>query len=460
MSLISALTTDDALTANGAITNSTTDSKLLDFFANAGSLRNRTESEILRMFNDAYFENPSLALRMLLWVRDCRGGAGERRTFRIIFNSLSPRDKNRIIHKVPEVGRWDDLWKKQANNEVVRTFTPDLLSFLSNNLQNGLLCKWLPRKGKLFDALVKYNRTTPKELRKTLVSNTQVVEQLMSSRRWSEIKYSTVPSKAMSNYARSFSKRDGVRFSEYMQKVEKGEAKINASTLFPYDVLLSLNKNAESVVNAQWNALPNYYSDENILVVADVSGSMGDFRSKTLCPIHASISLAMYTAEKNTGLFKDHFITFSSKPKLQKLSGTFTNRVNQLQQAEWAMSTDLVAVFELLLTKAVKHSLTDQDLPTKIVIVSDMEFNHAVTNISNFNEIKRQYESHGYTIPQLVFWNVNGRAGNVPVKMNDKGVALVSGYSPSIIPSILGESISPMAVMLKTLNVERYNFGS
>lgn len=460
MSLISALTTDDALTANGAITNSTTDSKLLDFFANAGSLRNRTESEILRMFNDAYFENPSLALRMLLWVRDCRGGAGERRTFRIIFNSLSPKDKNRIIHKVPEVGRWDDLWKKQANNEVVRTFTPDLLSFLSNNLQNGLLCKWLPRKGKLFDALVKYNRTTPKELRKTLVSNTQVVEQLMSSRRWSEIKYSTVPSKAMSNYARSFSKRDGVRFSEYMQKVEKGEAKINASTLFPYDVLLSLNKNAESVVNAQWNALPNYYSDENILVVADVSGSMGDFRSKTLCPIHASISLAMYTAEKNTGLFKDHFITFSSEPKLQKLSGTFTNRVNQLQQAEWAMSTDLVAVFELLLTKAVKHRLTDQDLPTKIVIVSDMEFNHAVTNISNFNEIKRQYESHGYTIPQLVFWNVNGRAGNVPVKINDKGVALVSGYSPSIIPSILGESISPMAVMLKTLNVERYNFGS
>jgi hypothetical protein len=460
MSLISALTTDDALTANGAITNSTTDSKLLDFFANAGSLRNRTESEILRMFNDAYFENPSLALRMLLWVRDCRGGAGERRTFRIIFNNLSPKDKNRIIHKVPEVGRWDDLWKKQANNEVVRTFTPDLLSFLSNNLQNGLLCKWLPRKGKLFDALVKYNRTTPKELRKTLVSNTQVVEQLMSSRRWSEIKYSTVPSKAMSNYARSFSKRDGVRFSEYMQKVEKGEAKINASTLFPYDVLLSLNKNAESVVNAQWNALPNYYSDENILVVADVSGSMGDFRSRTLCPIHASISLAMYTAEKNTGLFKDHFITFSSKPKLQKLSGTFTNRVNQLQQAEWAMSTDLVAVFELLLTKAVKHRLTDQDLPTKIVIVSDMEFNHAVTNISNFNEIKRQYESHGYTIPQLVFWNVNGRAGNVPVKMNDKGVALVSGYSPSIIPSILGESISPMAVMLKTLNVERYNFGS
>lgn len=460
MSLISALTTDDALTANGAITNSTTDSKLLDFFANAGSLRNRTESEILRMFNDAYFENPSLALRMLLWVRDCRGGAGERRTFRIIFNNLSPKDKNRIIHKVPEVGRWDDLWKKQANNEVVRTFTTDLLSFLSNNLQNGLLCKWLPRKGKLFDALVKYNRTTPKELRKTLVSNTQVVEQLMSSRRWSEIKYSTVPSKAMSNYARSFSKRDGVRFSEYMQKVEKGEAKINASTLFPYDVLLSLNKNAESVVNAQWNALPNYYSDENILVVADVSGSMGDFRSKTLCPIHASISLAMYTAEKNTGLFKDHFITFSSKPKLQKLSGTFTNRVNQLQQAEWAMSTDLVAVFELLLTKAVKHSLTDQDLPTKIVIVSDMEFNHAVTNISNFNEIKRQYESHGYIIPQLVFWNVNGRAGNVPVKMNDKGVALVSGYSPSIIPSILGESISPIAVMLKTLNVERYNFGS
>ena len=460
MSLISALTTDDALTANGAITNSTTDSKLLDFFANAGSLRNRTESEILRMFNDAYFENPSLALRMLLWVRDCRGGAGERRTFRIIFNNLSQKDKNRIIHKVPEVGRWDDLWKKQANNEVVRTFTPDLLSFLSNNLQNGLLCKWLPRKGKLFDALVKYNRTTPKELRKTLVSNTQVVEQLMSSRRWSEIKYSTVPSKAMSNYARSFSKRDGVRFSEYMQKVEKGEAKINASTLFPYDVLLSLNKNAEYVVNAQWNALPSYYSDENILVVADVSGSMGDFRSKTLCPIHASISLAMYTAEKNTGLFKDHFITFSSKPKLQKLSGTFTNRVNQLQQAEWAMSTDLVAVFELLLTKAVKHSLTDQDLPTKIVIVSDMEFNHAVTNISNFNEIKRQYESRGYTIPQLVFWNVNGRAGNVPVKMNDKGVALVSGYSPSIIPSILGESISPMAVMLKTLNVERYNFGS
>lgn len=456
MSLISALTTNDALTANGAVTNSTTDSKLLDFFANAGSLRNRTAAEILSMFNDAYFENPSLALRMLLWVRDCRGGAGERRTFRIIFNSLSKKDKNRIMHKVPEVGRWDDLWKTDSGQEKI---TPEVLSFLSSNLHNGLLCKWLPRKGKLFDALAKQNKaTSSKEMRKTIVSNTQVVEQLMSSRQWDQIRYSTVPSKAMSNYARSFSKRDAARFSEYMQKVEKGEAKINASTLFPYDVLLSYNKNTESVVNAQWSALPNYYSDENILVVADVSGSMGNFRSTTLCPIHASISLAMYTAEKNTGLFKDHFITFSEKPKLQKLSGPFSHRVNQLATVDWAMNTNLVAVFELLLAKAVKYSLTDQDLPTKIVIVSDMEFDNAVTDFSNFDEIKRQYESHGYTLPSLVFWNVNGRAGNVPVKINDKGVALASGYSPSIIPSILGENISPMQVMLKTLNVERYNF--
>lgn len=459
--LVSALQSDDASTANGAVTHSTTDSNLLDFFSIAGSMRNLPDSEIIRAWDKAYIENPELALRMLLWVRDCRGGAGERRTFRVIYNHLKTADRNRIMVRIPEIGRWDDIWGGHVKNKRIQNrLTKSEVKFIAGSLDDGLLCKWLPRKGIVFDAIASHLNITARDLRRLIVSGTKVVEQQMSARQWSMIRYQSVPSKAMSLYSSAFGKRDGQRFSSYLKKVNDGEAKINAATLFPYDILLNHAKPGsanKAVAEAQWNALPNYSSGkENILVVADVSGSMGYLWDTTLRPIHASVSLAMYCSEHNEGLFKDCFITFSGNPQLQKLSGDFSQRINQLSKSEWSMNTNLQAVFDLILKKGVTHGLTNEDMPSKIVIVSDMEFDAAIAGRTNYSTIQEKYSSYGYKMPSVVFWNVNGRPGNCPVKTKDYNTAIVSGYSPSIIPSILG-NISPYEVMMKTIMKDRYS---
>lgn len=454
--LISALTSADTLTNNGAATNSTTDSALLDFFSIAGSLRRNTDKVILSSWQKAYLENKELALRMLLWIRDCRGGAGERRIFRIIYNNLDHADSRRIMLRIPEIGRWDDVWGgTQENKRSQKSLSEHELSFIAESLSNGLLCKWLPRSGVVFDSLASYLKIPHKELRARIVKGTKVVEQQMSARKWSEINYPSVPSKAMSIYAKAFTKRDPSRFSDYISKVKSGESKINASTLFPYDVLLSYNKN-KSIAELQWKALPEYSSGkENILVVADVSGSMGSWDNRSLRPIHASISLAMYCSERNNGAFKDYFITFSERPELQKLTGSFQDRIHQLSSAKWQMNTNLQAVFDLILEKAKNKNVSTEEMPTKIIIISDMEFDTAIVDETNYESIKLKYSQSNYTMPALVFWNVNGRPGNCPIKITDSSTALVSGYSPSIIPSILC-NISPYGVMMKTIMKDRY----
>jgi hypothetical protein len=453
--LINALQTNDSLTANGAESHSTTGSPLVDLFSTIASMRSRPDKEVLLLWEKAYISNPDLALRILLWLRDPRGGAGERRLFRLIYRSLPKADKIRVMKRVPDIGRWDDLWGTSTTKRMVMPVCDDTAQFIADNIDNNLLCKWLPRhnEGNLLGLVAAKLDVSIISLKQRIVKNTKVVEQQMSARQWSEIKYSAVPSKAMSIYSRSFNKRDPKRFGQYMTKVASGEAKINASVLFPHDVLLSYNKNPVVAV-AQWNALPNYYTDENVLVVSDVSGSMGCYSDPQFRPIHASISLAMYCSQRNTGIFKDCFITFSSNPKLQQLSGDFGQRLRQLSQAEWGMSTDLQKVFELILNKAVQNNLTNHDMPSKILIISDMEFNSACRG-TNYQTMTSQFESHGYKLPQVVFWNVNGRDKNFQAKISDKGVALVSGYSPSIIPSLFGD-LSPEGVMLETIMKDRY----
>lgn len=454
--LISALTSADTLTNNGAVTHSTSDSTLLDFFSIAGSLRSNPEKTILSAWQKAYIENSELALRMLLWIRDCRGGAGERRTFRIIYNNLNDADRRRIMLRIPEIGRWDDIWGgTQQNKRTQKELSTQELSFIADNLSNGLLCKWLPRNGVVFNGLASHLKISHKQLRAKIVKGTKVVEQQMSAHKWSEINYPSVPSKAMSIYAKAFDRRDRSRLSDYISKVKSGESKINASTLFPYDVLLSYNKN-KSIAELQWKALPEYSSGkESILVVADVSASMGRWDESSLRPIHASISLAMYCSERNNGAFKDCFITFSEEPELQKLTGSFQDRIYQLSSSKWQMNTNLEAVFDLILEKAKNKNVATEEMPTKIIVISDMEFDTAIAGETNYDSIKLKYSQSNYTMPALVFWNVNGRPGNCPVKITDSGTALVSGYSPSIIPSILGNT-SPYEVMMKTIMRDRY----
>jgi hypothetical protein len=449
--LINAMRQKDAFTANGALTNSTSLNAVVDMFFLAGASRRMSEQDIINVFVKAYNEDPNLTVKCLFWARDVRGGAGERRFFQIIMNYISSKDDKNFINLLghtPEFGYWKDIFTLTTPNKVLLTWVEEEL----NKENNGLLAKWFPRRGVWFSSMHKFLGMTPKEFRKLIVGKTKVVETAMCSKEWNTIEYSKIPSQAFQKYKRAFLRNDESRFNDFIGAVIKGEAKVNSSTLFPYQLyrsfLQGLDKNSTM---AQWMNLPDYVGEGSFLPVCDVSGSMMGL------PMDISISLGVYLSERNKGLFRDAFITFSEEPKLQYLTGNIIEKFNQLQRAEWGMSTDLVAVFDLILNKAIENRLPQSDLPENILIISDMEFNHACRNRTNFEVIQDKFEAAGYKMPKLSFWNVNGREGNVPVSADTKDVALISGASPAIVKNVLeGKDFTPKGIMLETLMSERY----
>jgi hypothetical protein len=323
----------------------------------------------------------------------------------------------------------------------------------------SLCAKWMPRKGKEAIALERYMKLTPKAYRKMLVEKTKVVEQLMCSGNWGTVTYEHVPSLAMARYTKAFGKHDADRFTKY----KTGDTKVNASAVYPYDVLKTLVRGDKTMAVKQWDALPNYMESNNELVlpVCDVSGSMDSpagGNANVTC-MDVCVSLGLYISERNEGRFKDAFITFSENPKLQYLNGKLNDRYLQLARADWGMSTNLEAVFNLVLNQATKFNLPESEMPTTILIMSDMEFNSATrARNSALDMIREKYELAGYEMPKLVFWNIQSRyGGNIPVQVTDNGTALVSGFSPAILKSLLtGEDMSPVSVMNRTVHSARY----
>ena len=450
--LVKATLTKDTTTTNGMRTNSTSLNKCLDFFFIAGASRNMREEDITSLFGAAIAENPNVALKILFWARDVRGGAGERRLFRYCMLWLSenhPTMSAEVTKHIPEFGRWDDI----LYGDTV-TALEEIVWALAE--ANALCAKWMPRKGPVANQIRKAMNMSPKEYRQSLVALTRVVETRMCKKEWNQIGYKTVPSKAFSKYRNAFLRNDSKRFTQFLTDVKEGKSSINAGAIFPHDIIrpyLNMNHRNDDAINEQWKALPNYMegAKENILPVCDVSGSM------TGLPMEVSISLGIYISERNEGTFKDAFITFSERPQMEFLTGNVWERSRQLSLADWGMNTNLEATFNLVLDKAVENNIPQSDMPDKLLIISDMEFDHCAQGYSAMDMIKEKYDNAGYKMPGIVFWNVDGRMGNVPVGAKDNNTALVSGFSPTILQSILsGDLESPLELMLKTLKNERY----
>lgn len=451
----------NATTTNGCITNTSSLNKNVDLFFLAGASRGKDIKHILA---SALVEDPEVACRILLHTRDARSGSGERETFRNLFQYLIKADAklaSRVLTKIPELGRFDDLY--------VAFGTPlerQALSIFAKALNDGnaLAAKWSDRKGPNASKMRSYLKLTPKEYRKLIVTLSQTVESKMCAQEWTEINYSHVPSVAAARYQKAFGKHDPTGYTEYKENLVKGETKINASVVYPYDIIRSLKNGDETVSNAQWAALPDYLegSDENILPIVDVSGSMTVQVSGSITALDVSTSLGLYLSERSNGIFKDQFVTFSTKPEFVKVAGTLRQKYDQMSRSNWAMSTDLQAVFNLILDSAVKHKVNQKDMPTKLLIMSDMNFNQCIhngTSVSSMEMIEKSYKDAGYVKPSVIFWNISGNDGNSPVTHDKIGIALVSGLSPSIVKSVLGgEDLSPMSVMLRTVMVQRYDF--
>lgn len=477
--LLSALQTENTLTENGMTTNSSSLSHCVNLFFQIGAMRGKDSQTIINAFVKAYNENPLTAMRLLFWARDVRGGAGEREIFRTIVKYLAntqPESLRKNISLFSEYGRWDDLLvllETKLADDALATIKAGLDS------KNGLCAKWMPRPNvsdrvaKRYSAMIReYLGLTPKAYRKMLVELSNTVEQLMCANNWNAIEYSKLPSKAMSDYMKAFGKRDKERFEAYLLSVKNGETKINAGAVYPYDVTKNMKFGNSNGADAQWNALPNYLegNTERLLPVVDVSGSMecSAGGSKNVTCMDVSISLGLYISERNVGRFKDAFVTFSSNPDLQYLSGSLTERYNQLKTAEWGMSTNIKSVFELILNQGKKHNVPQSEMPTMIVILSDMEFDSANSgggwgesthtwNPTAQQMIQKMYSDAGYEMPKIVYWNLNARNNNFPVQFNESGTALVSGFSPALLTSLLsGKDLSPVAMMNQVVNSQRY----
>lgn len=465
---VNAIANQEARTANGMKARKSSANALVDLFYNIGASRGKN---IVPAFTAAYVQDKELALRIALWARDARGGAGERQIFRDILAHLEktdPESAARLLVKVPELGRFDDLFVFKTPDLKAKAYT-----LLGDHLRakNGLAAKWTPRKGEVAREIREFFGMTPKQYRKSLVALTNVVETQMCANDWDNINFSHVPSQAARIYKKAFN-RHSVKFAEYVQKLVSGDktVKVNANAVFPHEVLkdiinpygrANLGKTELDHLTAQWDALPNYMNDANILPIVDVSGSMtcpAGKDTKVRC-LDVAVSLGLYLADKNKGAFKDTFLTFSDHPELMTLKGNIVQKVNQMVQSKWEMSTNLHAAFKKILDTAVKNNVPDSDMPKMVLILSDMQFNACVRNDdSAMQMIERKYRDAGYTVPSVVFWNLNS-SGNVPVKSDKSGAALVSGFSPSIMASILGadpQEFTPEGMMMKTIMNYKY----
>ena len=472
---VDAIANQEARTTNGMKARKSTANACVDLFFKIGASRGK---DITKEFVAAYVENREVALRIAMWARDARGGAGERELFKQILKYLDkhePTDAALLLMKVPEIGRWDDIFvvESKANKDVAFTMLGDAL-----RERNGLAAKWTPRQGKLAAEIRTFFGMSPKFYRKSLVELTKVVEQEMCAKQWDTINFSHVPSVAHARYKKAFF-RNTTEYAKYVEELKKDPkdrkagVKINAGAVFPYDVLKGVigsyrnnyNTTELSALQAQWDAMENFVGDANVLPLVDVSGSMtcpaGGHLSKsaTTC-LDVAVSLGLYVADKNKGKFKDTFLTFSSSPELLHLKGNIVQKVNQMVSSNWGMSTDLVKAMDKILKVAKDGNVPQKEMPEVLMIMSDMQFNQCASfDDSAMEMIARKFESAGYTVPKIVFWNLNSH-DNVPVKHNASGVALVSGFSPAIMVSVLGgdtEQFTPEAIMMKALMVPRYD---
>lgn len=454
-------------TDNGAVTLGTSNDVSVDLFAIIGSSRNNP-ADVLKLFKLALATNPAEAFRILLWARDCRGGAGERKIFELCMaytlQSTWKQAPTALLNKVVEIGRYDDLFVFLENVNTRKDTAKLLKDQLEDPSVSGLVAKWLPREKSanknIAKILMKEWGIGAQAYRKLLVSNTNVVEQKMCAKQFQEIEYSHVPSLAMTRYGAAFTRNDTLRFNEYKAKLVSGEVTAKATSLYPHDLVRSC-QHEPLVANEQWKQLTNYIPDGvSILPIVDVSGSMGCPASGNVTCMEVAIALGLYLSERQTSAFKDLVVTFETDPKLIQVKGdNLKSRVDFVTCLPWGGSTDFAKAMQLVLSHAIRNNVPAEEMPQYLICCSDMQFNQAGSNIkTNFEYVRNMFEAAGYKMPKLIFWQLNGKMNNLQATANTSDVAMISGFSPAIMEAVLSlNTPTPRSVMEAAIYKERYD---
>lgn len=470
-------------TENGAAAYISTGSKCLDLFATIGALRGQSEKEIIARFVQAYTEDADLAMKLLFFARDIRGGLGERKVFRTIIRWLAknePASVQKNLAYVAEYGRYDDLLalmdtpcEKEMLIYLRKQFEADLKK-LAEGESVSLLGKWLPSvnasnqetvyQAKKVARAFDMNDAAYRKALTALRAKIHIIENHLREKGYT-FDYEQQPSKALFKYKMAFWRNDRERYQAFLSKASTGNAKLHADHVAPYELVESylharrnsISPEEKASLNATWAALPDFGGEENALAVIDTSGSM--YCSRNPIPAAVALSLGLYFAERNKGVFRNHFIEFSERPQLIEIKGeTFTDKLRYLTTFDEIADTNLEAVFDLILRAAVKNQVPQEELPAKLIIISDMEFNACVNKASKtvFKNAKRRYKEKGYLLPEVVFWNVASRNRQQPVTKNEQGVVLVSGATPRIFSMVAGGNLSPYTFMMEVLQSKRY----
>ena len=497
------------LTANGADTLTTTGSELLNFYSTAGAARNMEPSKLQDLARKAYGADALDAMKLTFHLRDVRGGAGERQAFRTVISAFA-KDRTRRpsvqtnLENIPFFGRWDDLFvllDTPLEGDVVKLLKKQLeadLKAVDDSTEDfrkdvSLAGKWMPSINtsskattKLARKLAKAFGWTPPLYRKRLArlrKHINVVETLMSAKQWDKIDYGKLPSRAGMLYRKAFFNRDGDRYKQFQEDVASGKKTVNAQVLFPYEIVQKIRRlrghryywtdedlpnlsDAEKeqerlVMDNLWNNLADLEGvDETpTIVMADTSGSMtmSYGNSGNTTPMDISLSLAGFMAERLRGPFANRFISFSSRPELCEWAGAdIYEKIENIK--EIIENTDLQAAFELILKTGKDYDVPQDDMPARIIVVSDMEFDRANDGETNLASIRGKYAEAGYKIPELVYWNVNARDDNFPMSVDDSGTCMVSGASPAVFKAVLAsEVITPVDVMRAAIDDPRYD---
>lgn len=486
-------------TENGAGALKTTGKAMLDAFGSMGAMKESPEKDILKIFVKAFNEDREMAMRLLFYMRDVRGGQGMRRVFRVCVKWLGDTHPEYVLHNLDNFlffGRGDDIFAlvdTAAWRDTVTWLQIHMIEDLEkskNGQEVSLMAKWMPSENtssqetrKLARRLQKDMALSPKTYRKLLSflrGEIKLVESQMSQNEWDKIKFENVPSRASMKYSNAFEKHLQDRYYDYLKEVSEGKAKINAGALFPVDIVHkilemrygNIKTKDRFLYNGMWNNLPNYFEgkEETGLCVVDVSGSMWG------TPMEVALSLGLYCAGKARGPFKNHFITFSGSPSLQEIGGEdIIDDTLQMERADWGFNTNLEKVFDLIVKTAISHKVKPEDVPNKLYIISDMQFDVATNErglgYTWLEVMKRKYQKYGYEMPALVFWNVRASdCGMFQETYEGLNVAMVSGYSPSLFKAViegtqyeetergeLRQKIDPIEVMNTALMNERYD---
>ncbi len=477
-------TANKTYTENGAAAYVSTESYCLDLFATIGALRNASEEAIITRFTRAYAEDPSLAMKMIFFARDIRGGLGERRVFKVILNYLAssePEAVRKNIENVAEYGRYDDLLaligtpvEKEAMEYIGNLLAADIdeLAEKGGDAQVSLLAKWLPSintsnkktvaKAKRIARAMNMSDAEYRKILSALRAQLKIIENNLREKDYS-FDYAKQPSKALYKYRQAFVRNDMKRYRAFIDRAMVDPTVMHTGTLTPYDVIAPLvsrgrfDADERRAMNATWNALENFSGSENSLVVVDGSGSM--YCGCRPLPAAVAQSLGIYFAERNTGAFRNHFITFSENPRLVEIKGRdIVEKVRYCMSFNECSNTNIERTFDLILRTAVENRLTQADMPEKLYIISDMEFDMCAgdSEVTNFERAKAEYARYGFRLPQVVFWNVNSRNMQQPVRKNDQGAVLVSGCSPRIFSMLKDGCIEPYEFMMNVLTSQRY----